>query len=530
MRIKKESLQYKLIWILLLMLTTVFYYFYHYQVSYSSDSVTMIPLAMDWMKGNVFLKDWIVGTNNFFFTETIFYMPGLAMGIAVEQLMYFIPALTFSSFLVLTVYTFVIRKEDKEVSVRALEISAAYLLTVGVIAVQPAYTLLNANSHNGLYVFLVLELLLLFQYVDTGEKRCIIAYLLVGILMIYSDGVALMVFVAPVCAYVCYELLCNFIRKRREKNLHLVIAGGATVAAYLGSKGITTLLEMVGGLETLGLPMKIVNIQEAWKRLLGYKSQVTTLWGVRENFDGIVWIDIYNNMIRALIVFTAVAFFIQIFFIVTGKITRERMILWLIVLFNVGGSLFTDTVIYHRYIVPTYLFGMLLMFFTLYDAVRLLQRIFPSVVYHVLRGIILAGCAYLAVMQISEIPGANPDMSGREALARYIETNQLGNGYGDFWTASVVASYTQYDNNIYPVYSEEEGLAPYTELIKNEWYQEKNIHYVVLCEDDNGNLMCKSEQLVTLFGEADDIYTSDGYMLMYWNQDLSNKIQMNETK
>ena len=75
------------------------YYKFHEKVIVTSDNTTMLPLLKDWIEGNFLLRNWIVGTNNFFFTETIWCMLGLLLGMDSIDIVYFIPAIFFVGFL-----------------------------------------------------------------------------------------------------------------------------------------------------------------------------------------------------------------------------------------------------------------------------------------------------------------------------------------------------------------------------------------------------------------------------------------------
>ncbi len=508
---------------LVLCLTGV-YIWYHKRVILSSDSTTMLPVAIDLMHGNVLLKDWVLGTNNFFFSETIFYIPGLLLGISAHKLLIFIPAITIAAFIALSAYVF-IWKDKRCESVRDNIITTVlYVLITGSVAYQTAYTLLNANSHNGVYLFITVEILLVFLYIRDNRKKYIIIYTVIGALMLFSDGVYLMALIAPVCAMSCYYILVGFIKKEKEKTVTYIWVFGATVVSFIAGKLIGVVLHAAGGLETRGIPMHVVSLKEAVHRLFEYKNQVLTMWGYNVSDNSLTEM-IYNSVVIIILVATAIVFIYQIVDIIKGRIDTLRLILWLIVFFNIAGCLFTDTVIFYRYIVPSYLYGTMLVVL----AVRtLLSKLKDVKEVYISTGIVLLACSLLVSVyrfsDAAEKPGNI--MQDRQDIAQYIIDNNLGNGYGDFWIASVVSCYTDYKNDIYPIVSNENGLNSYVELINNKWYEQKDMHYIITNADDANNLFCKKEQAVAAIGEPDRQQVIGTFEIMYWNKDISDYVKV----
>lgn len=499
------------------------YVWYHKRVTLSSDSTTMLPVAIDWMHGNLLLKDWVLGTNNFFFSETFFYIPGLLLGISAHQLLSLIPAVTLTVFIALTCYVFIWKDKSFESNKENIIATVFYVLIIGSVAYQTAYTLLNANSHNGVYVFISLEVLLLFLFIRDKKKKYIIAYTIIGALMLFSDGVYLMAMIAPACGMCCYYLLVNFIKKDKEKMETYVWAFGATVVSFIGGKAISLLLGLVGGLETRGIAMHVVSLKEVIQRLHDYKSQVLVMWGYNSADDSFFGI-IYNSIVIVIFIATVVVFLYQIVDIIKGRIDGLKLILWLIVFFNVAGCLFTDTVVFYRYIVPSYLFGTMLLVLSIRTLISKLSDIkelcIATGVVLIVSGILVSAYRFNEADKVPE-----NIMQDRQDVAQYIIDNNMGNGYGDFWIASVVSCYTEYKNDIYPIVSDENGLNSYIELIKKEWYEQKDMHYIIVNKDDANNLFCKKEQAIALIGEPDKRQVIGAFEVLYWNNDISEYIQ-----
>lgn len=115
----------------------------------------------------------------------------------------------------------------------------------------------------------------------------------------------------------------------------------------------------------------------------------------------------------------------------------------------------------------------------------------------------------------------NQNSLDAEEMANYIEERNLGNGYGDFWTASLVSSYTDFDDLVIQVYSNSNGFAEYPELVSTKWYGEDDIHYVLFYEDDTKNSMCRESDVTEFLGEPDQDVIIGAYELLYYQEDIS---------
>lgn len=519
MKARERAIKYSVGVILLVTALTGFYYWYHLRVSMSSDSTTMIPVAMDLINGNFLLRGWVFGTNNFLFSETIFYLPGLLAGVETWKLLYFVPGLTFAALLVINSYVFLFYGKQETGEKRKLCTASFYILLIGAISYPTAYTLLNANSHNGVYVFIGVEIWLVFRYLDTKKYRYVIAYTIIGTLMQFSDGVFLMALIAPAAALCLYSGVKTWLAGKREETVLYGVLFGATCGIYVLAKALAFFFQSVGGMETRGLPMQLMTPAQALERLLQYRHEAWLLWGYQDNARGGIAGDFYNFMVIVLFVLTMVAFFFQIYAIIRGTVSRERMMLWLVVLFNIGGCLFTDTVIFRRYLVPAYIYGILLLILTVSDLIKKNSGALKSVLA---LGLVL--CAGMAAYRIDGAADIGDQMEAPKQVAAYLEEHDMGNGYGDFWSASLIAGFTDFQNQIYPVYAGDE-MYPYVELVKAEWYDQKDIHYIVVNAGDENNHFCKKQDAVAILGEPNEDTVIGPYEILYWDKDISEYLK-----
>ena len=73
----------------------------------------MFPILLDFLNGNYLMENWVVGTASFAFTDTIWCLPGLLLGIHVPKIMSFCGAL-FHAALVSVLLYMLLRDEGEE--------------------------------------------------------------------------------------------------------------------------------------------------------------------------------------------------------------------------------------------------------------------------------------------------------------------------------------------------------------------------------------------------------------------------------
>lgn len=480
-----------------IILLTAFYFLYHMKVSLSSDSTTMFPLLKDWLSGNIYLKDWIVGTNNFFFTETIWCIPGILAGLETCSILYFVPSVFYALLVVLCCYIFIWNhKETVDVIVR-ISCTVGYVASVGMISYGASYTLLNMNSHNGLYVFCCIEFILLLKYIKENKKGCLTVYAVIGILTAFSDDVILMVLIAPVIVLSLYYLLWNRRKLHRKYYLLLFVTGGMFIAAKL----CRYLLEKGGGLITRGIPVHLVPMSQLYERCKQYFFEACILWGYGDGNGNIGLIDnIYTIIMVIVLLGILISLVINFIKIVHRAVSVENIFLWLITIFNIGACVFTDTAVVYRYLVPAYVFGTMLLFTTVMGR---MQVIFSK--NHIrMAGTAVAVCGLIVIScRMTHIRNASIYSENEIEVAKYLIEHEYGNGYGDFWCASLISCFTDFKLNVMPVIAREEKLHAYNELIKVSWYEEEDIHYIIVKSDDKQNLFCSKKDTVSMLGEPD---------------------------
>ena len=508
-----------LIMCLALILLSVYYCYAHSKVIISSDSTTMLLLAQDFVHGNIFLKDWVVGTNNFFFSETIFYCIAMLFGMSYQTMIMVITPVFLAAFMMFCCY--MISDQQAESTQNRMVIWAGCIMFLATAALFPyglGYTYLNANSHNLLYLWIAIAMVCLCRYIQKSKKRYIVVYMIIAVLMSFSEGVTLMVLLGPVIVASAIQFLIE--KDNRKLYGKLIIFSGLS---YVIAKIWLILLQHFGGLVVRGIPMTLVLSPAAVKsRIFHYSRELYSIFG----FGGLHTIGLTSwNGIYNLIVFLCMCFFgigICISIVTYLKLSiLDKLLLWTVIL-NFAGCFFTDVAVVARYIIPSVCFGLVLSFRMTVMALNKIQwkraRMIIAIVLCVAMS--FAGIYRCVEYRQHEVYGED-----QKQLAKLIENEQLGDGYGDFWCASVNSFYSDFRTNIYPVYVKDDQLMNYYELVDKKWYEEKDKHYIVTFSND-GSTFFKNEELVNILGEPDRTYDCGIYQIFYWNEDISDQLHI----
>ncbi len=502
---------------------TIFYGYYHTKIWVSSDHVTMIPFAKDFLGGNLLLKGWVAGSNNFFFTDTVFYLPGLALGVSGYTLVGVISALTMA-FIVVEASAFFLKQ-------KGFLYVLVYYAIVGMVPVGMSHILINSNSHNGLYAVLLLEFWLLFKYIESESKRYgfVMAYMVIGVLAMYSDTVALMGMIAPVLCLCVYMMLL----KRKDVSVlsRWMVVFWATAFVFVLAKLFARMIRMLGGIVTLGYPTKLVGMTEAKARAMEWFGQIKTVWGYIP--WGSAFLEhCYHVAIVGIMVIFGISMAYYLIKAILFRIDYKALLVWLIVVINLGGCIFTNADIHPRYCVLSFVFGVILILYFVFDVIAILEGMKSQASKNKISAV-KAVAVTLSLFFIISVAWYRGEaivkmqpytyLTETQNAADFILENNLGTGYGQFWCGPIIAAMADYKYNILPIYTGEDGFKEYSNLVNSGWYDETDIHYTVTFQNDeeNDDVGVKNEEIIGFLGEPDWIKDIYNYRIMYWDKDIS---------
>ncbi len=484
----------------------VFYGICHSKIHISSDTTTTFPMAMDIANGNIWLNDWVLGTNNFYFTETILFAIGHIIGFSSKVLIQFLPAIPWALMAALIPYFLDIWNEKSKK--KLIVFWGLFISFLVIIPFSGGYTLLNANSHNNLYAFEMIWLLILKKYIADDKSFLLVILAIFSGILYFSESVILMTLFAPVGCVCLYQILF-------KKNKKWVYVLGALVIGFVVGKAIYFVFSLMGGMDTRGLPVGIVKDGHL-VRLRDWITQFGILMGVGD----INMAPATPYVLAAKILIFIYAISLVVYTIGFNKISWENQILFAIVVINLAASEFTNVAVFHRYIVPGWYFGWILCILMISDIIAKIKQKYISTFSIT---IVSVFGAWMGIHRIDEYRTAPIQGAGEMELATFIKENNLGSGYGDFWLASSTSFYTDYDIDIYPVRvnPDSNSIVAYEELIRKDWYSNTDIHYILTYEDPNASSFINHDAMISICGEPDQVYNVAGFGINYWEKDIS---------
>lgn len=504
----------RFVFIIIWGILTLFLYYYHLKINISSDGTTMLPVAEDLLKGNVLLKEWIHATNNFIFTETIFYAIFMFLGCSYQFMIHFIPAAVLSTLAVFSVYFFIYNDDilKKQSSKNMILLCVMTVVFLGIAGRNVAYTLINPNSHNNLYIFTAVCIVLILNYMKTETLKYLIVYDILAVLMSFSESVTSMVLFAPVGLFGVYKII--FVKEDRKRAVLLL---SNSIGAFAASKLLTIVVTFAGGVYTRGLPLGLAHPRYYPGRIFGFLKEMLLLFGFRKP-DGIVVTPetLLNNVLVGMIVAGCVVILVYnlIHFF---KLSDLDKLLFLLVIVNLGLSVITDVVVYHRYIAPAFLFGFILCVRTL--LLHMDKFSFYKKLYRFLAVITV----FMLIVRVKDVILMPKFGAEEKVVMEEIAGRGWGDGYGDFWCASMPSFYSDFTTDIYPVYTNEEGLFGYEELVKSSWFREKDKHFVITFSG-NASGFINNQRLFEILGEPDDSFEYGSYLVFYYDKDISDEV------
>ena len=513
--------------VILFVLLFVVYFIYHQNTQLIAfDNTTMFPIMIDFFNGNYLMKNWIVSTSSFMFTDNVWFIPGLLLGVHVPTLMSFCGALFHAGFVAIMLYL-ILRDEKKHMAgtLYAVIVAALYLMLFAVIPCagytmeNPLYLYLNLNEHAGTFLFVIVEILLLYLWRDSQYKRKIypILFTVYGLLGQMSDSMPLMVFFGPLCVYCAYFLIWPNVERNRKKDMFLI---ADSVLIVVLSSLINKIVSYYGGLTILGVSMGVNSPHQIAVNIKTVMIKMLLLFGYDTKYG--ISITPYVVIVCLIIGLIAVSVLYQIILAIKSGPDRLGLLLSLGIISNLIGIICIDTGgdAASRYILTVPFFGTALV---VKFAASFGSRF--KISGRCLLGfmlIISVGYSVKNITELAKVPNYGKD---GEALAQYLEQRHVSVGYGGYWVSTVISSYTDFDTLIVPVRWDGEGVGFYHRdvLVNTEWYENRDIHYLVI-QSDEGDLYsydARRSDFIKFAGEPDEDVVFGIYEVLYYERDLS---------
>lgn len=494
----------------------IIHYWYHLAyIPIDSDMTTMIPMCLDSIQhGNWLLKGWVFGTNNFYFTDMIWEIILLKLGVSYQAIIYGLGSLWYSILLVLLIYycnECIFNNYTK-----SLVISILIIVVLPLMA--NAITFLNLHHHTSAYVYCVLCWVLYINYLKYNKISYLVFYTIIATLGSFSDGMFQMLLFAPICTTILIELA-----KKKNVRQNVIVLfftifsyGISSLFLYLANRSVFVF-------HTLGIPVYITPVNIWGQRFIGYTKALLDLYG-QQPF-GITIYGLYESILCLYVLLTLVAFFYYGIKLFNNSIPIN--IIWFACVFNLGGCIITGVDITNRYIGPYYVFSMFLLFILISDFYQKVCSEFNNRRIIAKVAIIIVSLLVCLVKGniILSLPNALYNESDEKKVADYLFSKNVMGGYGEYWSASRIYYETGYKIPIYQIslHKGNHKIQPFSFLCKDSWYSEQHKNFII---NSPSAEHLNDSDILAICGDPIEYKIIGKYEIFIFDHDISLYLQL----
>lgn len=486
------------------------------QIPLNSDLANMMLEADDILNGNLFLTDWTLTGISFLTTDLLFFIVGtLFFGVSIKGYVFSISLM----FLAL-------------IAAGALLLSDKFrlpelLFLIAVAGFPCFYWASILRIHTGCFVWVLVGLSFLWRanLCKKHQKLMIALAVLFLTLSVTGDSIALLAVILPLLLTALINVTRSWFQKEALKKEDIRSIAAAASAFLLGT-ALDKLYIFIGGADkNVFLESKFFEAIEDYPK--NFHVYIQSLFGMFDaDFSGqkLLSADTLFFFLRGcIIVLGIIVIFHTIICFVKGKACDFiNLILSIGFLLISVVFLLTDIsvdIMCGRYFVyaPVMFCVILIRKFRELRAQETNERK-KKLTY---TAIIL--CSVLLFLKsFFPIPAKSVYYDETQlGLLQVLEENNLKNGYGGFWDASVATVYAQKQVSIRAVAANENGIFKFNWFCKNTWYDEY-ADYVVVSPNAGGGIT--ADTVLRSFGTPKDIIHYGIYDIYVYDYDISKRL------
>jgi len=463
--------------ILFIVIGSIFYAVLSYMVGANSDNMSSLLIAKDLADGNISLSGWHLSTQSYLFSDIIWTALVIKVFGFSQILSHVMPAIFYSFFSYLS-FRIVYEKNKSGI-----------LLIAPVVLIPSFFIIANAielNIHGGIYL---LSMICLYCISKESLRSPLIKLLIASLLCgIFAESDKLIIFIFIIPCFISSSI--QFAVKRQNKDFIIALACCLSIMVYLilslalpsffdynvpgiGSQSIASIHEIAG------------NAMLAIQGLLLYFSI---------NFDSDS-IGIIISIAKAMLLIVYVVLFVVAMVRGFGKNAIDTLLI------------FTTAVPFGAFIfskVAIDITSTRFLFFSVVSATLLIARNIEVKFKAYKVSLIILSICNLAWFYNK--PETEEVYYSR--LGDYLQSQNLLNGYGEFWKASIVTAVSKV--NIYPV-DTDGSIRPRNWLSREDWYSGNGNFFI---SRDSGEIKTAIDQ----FGPPSKHLKYQSMSILVWNE------------
>lgn len=457
--------------------SVLFYTWLSYQIGSNSDNMSSLLIAKDLASGNSSLSGWSLSTQSYLFSDIIWTALAIKLVGYSPALAHIMPAIFYSLFSYLSLR--IVYDKNK----------GGILLIAPVVLIPSFFIIANAielNIHGGIYL---LSMICLYCISKESLRSPLIKLLIASLLCgIFAESDKLIIFIFIIPCFISSSI--QFAVKRQNKDFIIALACCLSIMVYLilslalpsffdynvpgiGSQSIASIHEIAG------------NATLAIQGLLLYFSI---------NFDSDS-IGITISIAKAILLIIYVALFVVAMVRGFGKNAIDTLLI------------FTTAVPFGAFIfskVAIDITSTRFLFFSVVSATLLIARNIEVKFKAYKVALIILSICNLA--WIYNKPETEEVYYSR--LGDYLQYQNLLNGYGEFWKASIVTAVSKV--HIYPV-DTDGSIRPRNWLSREDWYSRNGNFFI---SRDSGEIQTAIDQ----FGPPSKHLKYQSMSILVWNE------------
>jgi hypothetical protein len=507
--------------VLSFIILAVAYYYNFRRFPRSSDDANSLLAGYDMSNGNWRLIWWWMPADNFLTIDMLAYPIFVRCLGFNPYIMFYLPAMLWAGVAVLSV---LLAQDGLAAKNKALAVAA--VVTPILLPITSNNGAMLLISHAQIHIGTILYVLLCFLFVKKVMSRqsrwrlLLVAYTFIMLLAVIGDPLAIFVGALPVIAVAAFSALYA----RNSGPNHVVLA--ATIVAVVFGKILLVLNSLTGGFEISHLQMRFVPFSELGKNVVWTLQYFFSLFGC-DFFGKDLLASPINGPVLSLIRLPFLALLIlallQVWkkFHASVKAADRRWpafesdyldaLLTAAFIIDVLSGLFSTQIVNAttiRYFFPALVFGAIL----IARRQPLTRWLGPYLYFALSASLAFSLVAYAqsprrAVLVAKEI----------EAVSRWLSNNGLINGYGPYWSSSIVTASTKDRVKIRALISDGAGkLKPFEWMADKRWYQygptSDTRAVFVLAHDEEGDFYREADVLRAL-GKPRDKHEVGPYVI-----------------
>lgn len=520
-RKKQAAVKYALVVTVFIILAVAYYYSFR-RFARSSDDANILLAGQEMSNGNWRLKGWWLPEDNFLTTHVLLYAILVKCIGFTPYTMFYLPAILWAGVASLSVVLAQGGRTGKERAVAVAAVTTPILLPI--IRNNGA---MDQIAHDWAHAGTILYVLFCFLFAKmamSGQRArstpILLAYTLIMVLAVFGDSFAIFIGAMPVIAVAAFSSLYG--SKPGPNRLVLVLT---ILAAVLG-RILVEVNSLMGGFQLLHLQMRFVPFDDLGKNVASVVQYFFQLFGCDFFGKDVFAISINGpalSLIRLPFLVLLIAALVHIGkrFFASIKATDRLWpvvegdyldaLLAVAVTINVLAGVFSNRITDAsaiRYFFPALVFGAILIART-----QTVTRWLGAYFYLAL----LASMAF-SLMAYARNP-RKPVLVAKEieAVSSWLSNNDLSNGFGPYWSSSIVTAATENRVQIRALIVDGEGkLKPFEWEANKKWYHSaatgSTRRIFVLAHEAESNFYREADVLRTM-GEPLDKHEVGPYIV-----------------